>query len=147
MLIQIEKTPYHSPYHHQAIALRQVVLRTPVGLVFTEEELEKERHDTHVVALNENTVVGCLVLVALTPKTIKMRQVAVVNSQQGQGLGKQIVFWAEQFAVERGHTTMVMHARESALSFYTQLGYKAVGEPFTEVTLKHWFLEKQLSST
>ena len=37
-----------------------------------------------------------------------------------------------------------MHARETAVGFYEKLGYKVVGDKFTEVTIPHYVMEKKL---
>jgi len=39
---------------------------------------------------------------------------------------------------------MVMHARKTALGFYEKLGYNVVGDEFTEVTIPHFVMEKNL---
>jgi predicted GNAT family N-acyltransferase len=39
---------------------------------------------------------------------------------------------------------MVLHARETAVSFYQNLGYSRFGDQFTEVTIPHWAKEKRL---
>lgn len=145
-LLEIEIVAFDSPFYHQAITLRQLILRTPLGLVFTEEALQQEKYDYHVLARQGETVVGCLVLASVNPQVLKMRQVAIASSMQGKGLGKQLVLWAEQFAQMHGYNTITMHARESAVGFYKQLGYQVLGDVFTEVTLPHWVLEKQLQA-
>jgi predicted GNAT family N-acyltransferase len=37
-----------------------------------------------------------------------------------------------------------MHARNNALGFYEKVGYKVKGEPFIEVTIQHFVMEKEL---
>jgi len=40
---------------------------------------------------------------------------------------------------------MLLHARETAVSFYTELGYEVFGEPFVEVTVPHRKMRKTLT--
>jgi predicted GNAT family N-acyltransferase len=37
-----------------------------------------------------------------------------------------------------------MHARKTVMGFYEKLGYKVVGDEFTEVTIGHYTMEKDL---
>jgi len=73
-----------------------------------------------------------------------MRQVAVTAHLQGKGLGRKLVDFCEDFGRERGFHIMSLHAREVASMFYLKLDYEIVGEPFEEVGLPHYRMEKQL---
>jgi predicted GNAT family N-acyltransferase len=75
---------------------------------------------------------------------VKMRQVAVTPQAQGKGIGKMLVDWSETFAREHLFTTMQLHARDTAVPFYLQLGYETYGDPFTEVSIPHRSMQKQL---
>ena len=128
----------------QTVKLREQILRQPLGLAFSAEELEAEADSFHIAYYEDKDVVGCLVLKPVNQKQIVMRQVAVAADRQGQGIGRELVIAAEQFAVEHGFLEMGMHARESAAGFYEKLGYKREGERFTQVTLPHFHLRKSL---
>ena len=57
-----------------------------------------------------------------------MRQVAVVNDLQGQGIGKALVKYSEALAQRLGSCRMILHARETAVAFYERLGYRQCGD-------------------
>lgn len=126
-----------SAFYAQEVALRRRVLREPLGLDFTPEQLEAEKRDLHLVAVDDGRVVGCLVLTPLGGGAVQMRQVAVEPSWQGKGVGKRLVETSEALARERGYAEMVLHARETAVDFYLKQGYRVRGEPFIEVTIPH----------
>lgn len=126
------------------VALRDVVLRKPLGLQFTEEYLQKEKDDFLFGLYNGETLLACLVLTPGEERSIQMRQVAVLPEMQGKGLGKQLVIATEGWAVIRGYRKMFCHARATAAPFYHQLGYHIVGEPFEEVSIAHFYMEKEL---
>jgi GNAT superfamily N-acetyltransferase len=73
-----------------------------------------------------------------------MRQVAIEPEWQGKGIGRRLVEYAEQFARDTGFTTMYCHARDLAVPFYKKMNYHTVGEPFVEVTIVHYGMEKGL---
>jgi predicted GNAT family N-acyltransferase len=120
------------------------VLRWPLGLDFTDEQIQAEDSEVHIAALEADKVVGCLVLTPMDEGVIKMRQVAVEPELQGQGIGAQVVELSEQVARARGFNEMVLHARDTAVPFYLRLGYEVFGEPFEEVTIPHRKMRKYL---
>lgn len=132
-----------SPEYWAAVELRRQVLRLPLGLDFTSEELEAEHVQIHMAMLDGLTPMACLSLVP-HGEEVKMRQVAVASEQQGKGLGRQLVTASETLAREKGFTKMVLHARETAVPFYKALGYAVLGEPFQEVGIPHRKMEKPL---
>ena len=89
-------------------------------------------------------LIGGLILVAMPNKTIKMRQVCIDENFQRKGYGEYLELQAEKWAKNKGFELMFCHARENALSFYQKLNYLQKGEPFEEVGLVHYYLEKQL---
>lgn len=130
--------------YQTTIDLRDRVLRQPLGLEFTQEQLDAEHTDYHLTAWQDDQLVGCLILTPGEQGRIKMRQVAIDPDWQGKGVGKQLVQYSEQFAKEKGFTTMYCHARDLAVPFYEKLGYHTVGEPFVEVTITHFVMQKSI---
>jgi predicted N-acetyltransferase YhbS len=74
-----------------------------------------------------------------------MRQVAVLPSAQGHGIGTALVKKAEKVARQRGFKTMVLNARLTAVPFYLRLDYKKEGQEFIEVSLPHYKMSKELA--
>jgi len=134
-----------TPEYEAAMQLREAVLRTPLGLSFTEAELADEPHCAHLGGFDEaGRLVAILLLKPLNAHTVKMRQVAVRPGLQGRGIGAQLVAFAETFARERGFNAMIAHARATAVEFYLGLGYATSGEPFIETTIPHILISKTL---
>jgi predicted GNAT family N-acyltransferase len=79
-----------------------------------------------------------------TGNEVKMRQVAVNAERQGEGKGRQIVEFAENWAREQGFQRIILHARESAVPFYLAMNYVVSGEPFEEVGIPHRFMSKSI---
>jgi predicted GNAT family N-acyltransferase len=69
---------------------------------------------------------------------------AVYNEKQGKGLGRALMNFAENLARDRGYRSLSMHARVNAVGFYEKMGYKVVSDEFTEITIPHVVMEKQL---
>jgi len=143
-MLNFHRVDHGSPEYEETVALRNDVLRAPLGLVFTPEQLGAESDDLHLACYREGRLVACLILAPVDPTTVKMRQVAVAFDQQGQGVGRALVEESERVARERGWTLMTLHARDLAVPFYERLGYERIGEQFEEVTIPHWAMQKRL---
>ena len=135
---------YHSPEYHEMLALRYKILRNPLGLNFSERDLQSEKDDIFIACSENGHIIGCCILVRISDDALKLRQMAVDNPWQGKNVGKKIVLFAEQYAVEHGYTTIQLNARKTAVAFYAKCGYTASGDEFLEIGIPHFFMEKQV---
>lgn len=135
---------FNSGEYRQSVKLREVVLRKPLGLSFSAKDLEPDAHEIHLAAFHKGVLLAILLLKPLGAGEVKMRQVAVDASLQGQGIGRGLVLFAEQFAVARGFTHMVLNARMVSSPFYTKLNYQTEGVVFQEVGIDHIKMQKAL---
>jgi predicted GNAT family N-acyltransferase len=133
-----------SAEYEQMVKLRDDILRKPLGLTFTREELEREKNNLHIVAYEDERMLGCCMLLEEDPETVRLRQMAVMNDLQGKGIGKALMQFAENLARDRGYKKITMHARKNALGFYEKMGYKTRGKEFEEITIPHYVMEKEL---
>jgi GNAT superfamily N-acetyltransferase len=130
--------------YRQMVDLRLALLRKPLGLNFTEDELRKEKNDIHIGFFDDNLLEGCCMLTEDEPYKLRLRQMAVSSGLQGKGIGRSIMQFAENVARDRGYKIMTMHARKNAIGFYEKLGYKVEGTEFIEVTIPHYIMTKEL---
>lgn len=143
-MIEVRQIEHNGAEYYAMTHLRREVLRRPLGLDFTSEDLTVESGHFLLAAFDGLEMVGCLVLTPYDAEHVKMRQVAVVPGRQGKGIGKQMVDFSERFAREKGFGHMILHARDTAVPFYLALGYEIIGEPFEEVTIPHRKMAKKL---
>jgi predicted GNAT family N-acyltransferase len=130
--------------YQQMLKLRDDILRKPLGLGFSTEELESEKNNLLIAAYEDDQMLGCCMLVKENPQTVRLRQMAVINDLQGKGIGRALMQFAENLARDRGYKKITMHARKHALGFYEKMGYRKVGEEFQEITIPHYVMEKEL---
>ena len=135
---------YGSPEYMQMVKLRDAILRKPLGLGFTSEDLEKEKDNMFIGAFEDERMLGCCMLVEEQPDIVRLRQMAVLNDLQGKGIGRALMNFAENLARDRGYKIVRMHARNNAVGFYEKVGYKVKGDQFIEVTIPHFVMEKEL---
>lgn len=135
---------YGTPDYNDMVKLRDEILRKPLGLSFTQEELEKEKSNLMMAAYEDDKMLGCCMLVEEDPQTVRLRQMAVRNDLQGKGIGKALIQFAENLARDHGYQKICMHARKNALGFYEKMGYRVTGDEFEEITIPHYMMEKEL---
>jgi len=130
--------------YQQMVQLRNEILRKPLGLGLGREELEQEKEDILMGAFEDDRILGCCLMTRVDAATIRLRQMAVPNNMKGKGVGRALMIFAENIARDLGYRRLCMHARSTAIGFYQKLGYHTSGDEFTEVTIPHYVMEKDL---
>jgi predicted GNAT family N-acyltransferase len=133
-----------SKEYDQMIELRKSVLRKPLGLTYSTEDLERDKNDLLIGAFEEDDILACCILTQKEPGTFQLRQMAVDQKMQRNGVGAAIMHFAENLAKDAGGKEVMMHARKTAMGFYEKLGYAAVGDEFSEVGIPHVEMKKNL---
>src|ERR1700712_3452881 len=106
-----------SPEYQQMVELRHAMLRKPLGLSFTQDELDKEKDDILIGCFEDETLEGCCILTKTDKTSVRLRQMAVSSGLQGKGFGRVLMSFAENIARDRGFRRLTMHARKSAAGF------------------------------
>ena len=140
----LKQIDHGTPEYEQMVALRHMILRQPLGLAFSKEELEQEKENILIAALDDDEMLGCCMLSKVDPQTFRLRQMAVQNNLQGKGIGASIISFVENIARDKGCRSLIMHARDTAIGFYEKFGYKIKGQPFLELGIPHHVMEKTL---
>ena len=141
----LKQIDFGTKEYTQMVNLRQEILRKPLGLSLSDEQLEKEKEDILIGAFDEEEMLGCCILTPSGNDTLRLRQMAVQKNLQGKGIGESILNFAENIARDKGYKILMMHARDSAIGFYEKFGYKISGDQFIEVNTPHHIMEKNLT--
>ena len=139
------KQLYHgSKEYEQMVKLRYEIMRKPLGLSFSDDELKKEKDDILIGAFDEDDIIGCCILSKIDSHCARLRQMAVQKNNQGMGIGESMMGFAENIARDKGYKVLMMHARDTAIGFYEKYGYKIKGNEFIELNIKHHIMDKKL---
>lgn len=141
MPIEYLRAPYDSPLYRQSLALREEVLRAPLGMRNRPEDTQHDHEQEHFVAVENGTVIAT---VTFDAAHAKLRQMAVAPALHGKGIGAALVGYVHREVSKSGGLTLALNARHSAIPFYEKLGYACVGEPFDEIGIPHHRMEQQL---
>lgn len=142
--IEFQVIPHGTSFYQAAVKLRQDVLREPLGLTFTSEDMEAEKAHIQIIGVEGEKVRACAVLVPEGTQ-MKMQRVAVAPDLQGHGIGRAMTKFCERYAVAHGAKSIYVHARHSAVSFYEKCWYVGEGEMFDEDGIPHLKMWKLLS--
>ncbi len=125
---------FGSGRYEQLVELRYKVLLEPLGLKFLDSHRDKEVNYLHIGCIEnlDDKLIGGLMLIPLDNKTIRMMQVAVDGKYQGEGVGRDLVSYAEKRAKAAGYQQIIMHAMLNVIGFYEKLGYRQEGDIFEE---------------
>ena len=129
--------------------LRYKILRKPWGQPSGSERDGGEETSIHRMIIDNKTGNALAVgrLQFNSEDEAQIRYMAVADEFQGKGLGSQIISSLEDVARGKGSKQIILSARENALQFYKNNGYKIVKKThllFGEI--QHWLMEKELTT-
>lgn len=110
-----------------------------------EEEIDEFEHiSTHFIAYDDNGMALATARYRIVDSIVKVERVAVLKDARGLGVGKQLMLFLENDALQQGYTQFKLGAQTHAISFYEALGYTAYGDQFLDAGIPHYFMKKQV---
>ncbi|MCP4375261.1 MAG: GNAT family N-acetyltransferase [bacterium] len=145
--MDVYEVKFDSDDYHEILAMRDRLLRRPLGLTWSQMDLEGESEQFHFGLYDQSgTPIACVVINPLDDKTAKLRQMCVEEAHRAIGAGRQLIQSVEEILREKGIRKIKMDARKAAVGFYLKLGYQTEGDEFTQVTIPHFRMTKTLGS-
>ena len=146
----IRRITTESPEYTALLALRDEVLRIPLGLSLNQFDFSNDATDIILCAFAEGEnetgeMIGCVMGTPKSNGVLKLRQMAVKHGLQRGGVGKALIAVAEETARAAGFQTIILHARFVAIGFYEKLDYRREGSMFDEVGIPHIRMSKALA--
>lgn len=123
------------------------MLRQPWGAPPGSERDELEDVAIHRIAydLDSGSIIGCGRIHQLDAHTAQIRFMAVAPEWQHCGVGSALLASLEQWARDTGITTIILHARSTAATFYLKHAYRIVAPAHTLYgAIEHVLMEKHL---
>ncbi len=139
----VQQVWHNSKEYWQLVTLRDQILRKPLGLKFSKEELALENSQWHYGIFIEGIPVACMVFAPMSEGKIKMRQVCTTFNVQGKGIGKTLLQYCENDVQQRGYKEIICHARAASKAFYLKNDYEVIGDAFEEIGIAHYFMRKR----
>lgn len=92
---------HDSSDYKSAVTLREDILRKPLGLTFSAQELAQEKTHIHIAGFINNEVISTAVLVP-DGNVLKMQRVAVREDLQRKGIASSMITFCEDYARTHG---------------------------------------------
>jgi predicted GNAT family N-acyltransferase len=145
--MQVREVQYGGEEYRLLLAMRDRLLRAPLGLTWSQADLEGESEQLHFGLFDESdTLIACVVIKLLDSETAKLRQMAVDEPHRGAGVGRRLVQGVEEILRQKGVRRIEMDARKLAVGFYRKLGYQIEGDEFTQVTIPHFRMSRAIGA-
>ncbi|MGM7722292.1 GNAT family N-acetyltransferase [Metabacillus sp. Hm71] len=82
------------------------------------------------ISEKENHLIGVYVLLPTRPETVELVNIAVLEEEQGKGIGKRLVLHAIQTSKQKGFKTIEVGTGNSSidqLALYQKCGFRIIG--------------------
>jgi predicted GNAT family N-acyltransferase len=126
-----------------ALALRSRVFCDEQGVSFEADQDGRDPEATHIVAVENGTVIGTCRLLFRGP-VARLGRLAVEPERRGDGIAGAILREADRVAVDAGAGSIALHAQTYAQALYENAGYREYGPTFVEEGIEHVAMEKRL---
>ncbi|MBC8947666.1 MULTISPECIES: GNAT family N-acetyltransferase [Xenorhabdus] len=130
----------------QAFAIRKQVFTDEQGF---DAEIDIDEYDDialHVVVFDGEKSIGVLRAIPKDNNMLKVGRVAVLRYYRGQGIGRKVMEFIEDYGRKNNIETIVLSAQCHAQPFYESLGYQAQGGIYLEEGAEHIFMTLNLIS-
>lgn len=126
---QIRSIVYGTKEYDDTLALRNKVMRIPLGLDIYQEDFSCEKNSVIIGMFEGEILLGAGVM-SHDHTSYKVEYLCVDTDIQSCGIGGSLLEKLESIAREEGAAKIFMDARVSAKDFYLRHGYHEVGTVF-----------------
>ena len=141
------KSPETNQEWEAYLLFRWEVLRKPLGM--SKESLADSIEDEsfHLMGVDDqNKVIASGRVHFNSSAEAQIRYMAVDDNFKRKGIGSEIVFQLEDYASSKGAEFIILNAREKAIIFYKNLGYKELGPYKSDTGIPHKTMRKSLNT-
>ncbi|OYW69317.1 MAG: GNAT family N-acetyltransferase [Aerococcus viridans] len=139
----------NSEPYRDALSIRKEVFVKEQGISLDIEVDKYEADCLHMVGYDaDNKPVFTARLLAMTPNTVKLQRVAIVEAYRGQGLGHELMAEVEAKAAQENYSQIILGAQKQVTGFYEAMGYNIMDTPeYLDAGIIHVDMQKSLSFT
>ena len=127
-----------------ALALREQVFCGEQGVSLEADQDGRDAEATHIVALEDDVVIGTCRLL-FRGQVARLGRLVVEREHRTGGVAAAILREADRVAAEAGAESIALHAQTYAQALYARAGYAEYGPRFVEEGIEHVAMEKRLA--
>lgn len=129
MGIVLKEVRYGSAEYEMTRALRNKIMRQPIGLSIYDQDYTFEVNSRIVGAFEGGTMLGCSIVGKLDGE-VCLDFLCIDDNVQKTGIGSMLLADVENWVRAQGIPLLILEARVSAQEFYEKHGYEAYGEVY-----------------
>lgn len=135
---------YASKEYQKTLHLRDEVMRKPLGLRLSEEDIKYDYKRIHIGGYCGNELIcGCSLRI-IHKKIAHIYSVFVKQKFQNKGIGQQMMVFIENFTKSQGVIRLYVEGRKSAKYFYLKCGFLPCGNEYTDMNILHQDMRKDI---
>lgn len=136
---------YNSPEYQKALRLREDVMRKPLGLLLSEEDVKDDGKRIHIGGYyNDELICGCSLRI-IHHKIAHIYSVFVKQELQNKGFGQRLMAYAENYAKSQGAKRLFVEGRKAAKNFYQKCGFSSCGLEYIDMNIVHQDMRKDIA--
>ena len=144
MSLMFRVVEYATEEYKEALQLKDDVMRKPLGLCLSEDDVKFDNKRIHIGGYIENELVcGCSFGI-IHKKMGHIFSVYVKQSCQNQGIGQQLMAFAEDYAKQSGVARLYVEGRKTAKNFYLKCGFRPCGSEYVDMNIIHQDMKKDI---
>ena len=132
---------YNSPEYQKALRLREDVMRKPLGLLLSEEDVKDDGKRIH----RSKDIIMMSSFAVVLYKIAHIYSVFVKQELQNKGFGQRLMAYAENYAKSQGAKRLYVEGRKAAKNFYQKCGFSSCGLEYIDMNIVHQDMRKDIA--
>lgn len=135
---------YNLPEYKETLQLRENVMRKPLGLLLSAEDVKDDNVRTHIGGYCNGVLICACSFKIIHRKIAHLYSVCVKQEFQNRGVGQQLMHFTEKYVKLHGAARLYVEGRKSAKKFYQKCGFSPCGSEYIDMNILHQDMRKDI---
>lgn len=144
MYLSFEIIEFLSPDYYATLQLREDVMRKPLGILLSAEDIKDDCMRTHIGGYYNDKLVCTCSFKIIHKKIAHIYSICVKQELQNRGVGQQLINFTEKYVKLRGVARLYVEGRKSAKKFYQKCGFSPCGSEYIDMNILHQDMRKNI---
>ena len=135
---------YDLPEYKETLQLRENVMRKPLGLLLSVEDVKDDNVRTHIGGYCNGVLICACSFKIIHRKIAHLYSVCVKQEFQNRGVGQQLMHFTEKYVKLHGAARLYVEGRKSAKNFYRKCGFSPCGSEYIDMNILHQDMRKDI---
>lgn len=144
MFLVFKTIEFLSQEYHEMLQLRENVMRKPLGLLLSAEDVKDDNVRTHIGGYCNGVLICACSFKIIHRKIAHLYSVCVKQEFQNRGVGQQLMHFTEKYVKLLGAARLYVEGRESAKKFYQKCVFSPCGSEYIDMNILHQDMRKDI---